>query len=267
VLRGEHVIYEAEVPYAGAGKRYLQISYTPDTDAAGLIGGWVACVTDITERKRTENALRESEERLRLAQLKTGIGVWERDLRTDKITVTPEHGALFGFESGRVNCYEDFRTHVHPDDLATYEAERDAAVLGSTTFEIEYRIIRPNGQVRWMVTRGGAFYDEMTGQPIRLVGNDADITERKQAELALAERNAQLELASKCGRVGTFVIEFDTGVIKLSPGCASILGLPENTAEISREYGLTLVHPEDLPGHALLRDQAFLNHQRELVAQ
>jgi PAS domain S-box-containing protein len=56
VLRGEHVIYEAEVPYAGAGNRYMHVSYTPDTDAAGQIVGWVACVTDITERKHSAAA-------------------------------------------------------------------------------------------------------------------------------------------------------------------------------------------------------------------
>jgi PAS domain S-box-containing protein len=360
-----------------------------------LLDLYVRQAADIIERHRAEDALRESEERLRLAQLKTGIGVWDRDLRTGKITVTPEHEALLGSESRSVKCYADFRAQVHPDDIARYEAERDAAVRRRSTFEIEYRIIRPDGQVRWLVTRGGASYDEVTGEPIRLVGNDADITERKTAELALAERNAQLllagkdagvgcyanniktgalavtegyvaihglpegttqttlaewrtkvhpddlarfderrgqifdsrcrdymfdyriirdggirwiesrgfvsydndgrpqhviginiditerkeaeivlaernaqlELASKTARVGTFVMDFHTGIVKLSPGCASIFGLPESTAEISREYGLTLVHPEDLPRHALLRDQAFLNQKPELVAQ
>ena len=232
-----------------------------------LLDLYVRQAADIIERHKGEDALRESEERLRLAQLKTGISVWDRNLRTGKMTLTPELEALLGFEPGSMKCYADFRAHVHPDDIAAYETARDAAVRRRASFEVEYRIIRPDGQVRWMVTRGGAVYDELTGGPIRLVGNDADITERKIAELALAERNTQLELASTTARVGTFVMEFHKGLVKLSPGCAIIFGLPESTAEISREYGLTLVHPEDLPRLELLRDQAFRKRQREFVAQ
>jgi PAS domain-containing protein len=64
------------------------------------------------------------------------------------------------------------------------------AVRRQETFKAEYRVIRPDGQVRWILPTGGASYDEATGEPIRLVGNDADITERKLADLVLVEQNA-----------------------------------------------------------------------------
>jgi PAS domain S-box-containing protein len=246
---------------------HFRSTQNPSHQDLRLLDLYVRQAADIIERHKGEDALRESEERLRLAQLKTGISVWDRDLRTGKVTLTPELEALLGLKPGSMKCYEDFRAQVHPDDISAYEAARNEAVRRRSTFEVEYRIIRPDGQVRWMVTRGGAIYDDETGEPIRLVGNDADITERKMAELALAERNTQLELASKTARVGTFVIEFQTGLVKLSPGGASILGLPESATEISREEGLSLVHPEDLPGLELQRDQALLKQQREFVAR
>jgi PAS domain-containing protein len=120
--------------------------------------------------------------------------------------------------------------------------------------------------MRWIEARSFISYDR-EGAAIRIIGVNIDITERKEVEFALAERNTQLELASKTARVGTFVIEFHTGLVKLSPGCASIFGLPESTTEISREYGLKLVHPEDLAPLELRRHQAFLKQQREFVAQ
>jgi PAS domain S-box-containing protein len=96
----------------------------------------------------------------------------------------------------------------------------------------------------------------------------SDITHSKQAERRLAERNTQLELASRMARVGSFVIDYTKGIINLSPGCATVLGLPENTVEIPCDESRKLVHPEDLA--ELLdaqRDHTFLKKEREFVVQ
>src|SRR5262245_7621027 len=84
---------------------------------------------------------------------------------------------------------------------------------------------------------------------------------------SLADLNAQLELAIKAVRVGSLVIDFRSGLVTLSPGCASILGLPESTVETSRNDGRKLVHPEDLAQYEASRDEAFLKKQREFFAQ
>ena len=93
------------------------------------------------------------------------------------------------------------------------------------------------------------------------------LAELTQAKHVVAERDTQLELASKTARVGTFAINFHTGLVKLSPGCAAILGLPESTVEMSTDDANKLVHPEDLVPLELRRDQALLMQQREFVAQ
>src|SRR5262249_14875091 len=155
-----------------------------------LLDLYVRQAADIIERHKAEDALHESEERLRLAQLRTGVGIWDWNLRTGRLTWTPELEAIFGLEPGSVKCYADFRDRVHPDDIEAVEAERDAAVRSRETFKVEYRIIRPDGQVRWFLAIGGAIYDEATGEPTRVLGNNVDITEHKQTELILAERNA-----------------------------------------------------------------------------
>jgi PAS domain S-box-containing protein len=223
---------------------HFRSAHKPDRQDLRLLDLYVRQAAEIIERHKAEDALRESEERLRLAQLKTGIGVWDRNLRTGKLTLTPEHEAVFGLKPGSTKCYADFRAQVHPDDIEAYEAERDAAVRRRATFEAEYRISRPDGHVRWLVTRGGAFYDQVTGEPIRLVGNDADITERKLAELALAERDAQLALASKTARVGCYVNDLERDVITVSEGYVAIHGLPEGTTETTLSQWRTRVHPD-----------------------
>jgi PAS domain-containing protein len=100
---------------------------------------------DIIERHKAEDALRESEEWLRLAQSRTGIGVWDRNLRTGKLALTPELEAIFGLKPGNVKCYADFRALVHPDDIDPYEAERDAG--GAAPRDVQGRVSRhPTGR-------------------------------------------------------------------------------------------------------------------------
>ena len=94
-----------------------------------------------------------------------------------------------------------------------------------------------------------------------------DISDRKRVALALAERNTQLELASKTARVGSFSVDFLTGIVKLSPGCATIYGLPEGTAEMSSQDARRYVHPADLQQLEAKRENALLTQQREFIAQ
>src|SRR5215467_15829523 len=88
---------------------------------------------------------------------------------------------------------------------------------------------------------------DLNGSVIGWIACVADITSSRQAEARLAERNAQLELAGKIARIGTFAYDQATQILQLSPGCAVIYGLPEGTLEISRADWRARVHPDDLP--------------------
>ncbi len=123
-----------------------------------------------------------SEARLRMAQTRTGVGIWDLDLRTHALNWTPELAEIYGLEAESVKSYSDFRDRVHPDNIESMEASRDAAIRKRERYLLEFRIIRPNGEVRWVSTTGSASYDQITGEPIRVLGNNVDITERKRAE-------------------------------------------------------------------------------------
>ena len=251
----------------GVLSTHFRSVHRPSREDLLLLDLYVRQAADIIERHQADDALRRSEERLRLAQLKTGIGLWDWDLRTGKVTWTPELEAIFGLEPGTVKTYADFRNRVHPEDVERVETERDAAIRRHEQFNVEFRIIRSDRAVRWILAMGGALYDDVTGEPTRALGNNLDITERKLAELGMTERNTQLGLASKTARVGSFVIDIARGLVNLSPGCASILGLPEGTLEITRDEARQLIHPDDLVQLDTPRDQAFLRREQEFIAQ
>jgi PAS domain S-box-containing protein len=161
---------------------HFHLVHNPAEHDLRLLDLYVRQAADIIERHKAEDALLESEERLRLAQLRTGIGIWDWNLRSGKVTWTPQLEALFGLEPGSVQSYADFRNRVHPDDIEAVEAERDAAVRRHETFKLEFRVLCRDGEVRWILAAGGAVYDETTGEPIRILGNNIDITERKELE-------------------------------------------------------------------------------------
>jgi PAS domain S-box-containing protein len=105
------------------------------------------------------------------------------------------------------------------------------------------------------------------GSIVGVVNMQLDLTERKRAEAALAERDTLLTLASKVARVGSYFLDYHTGVVRLTPGCAALYGLPEGTTRLSRAEGRSCVHPEDLAGLDAQLSQAFAERRREHVAQ
>jgi len=157
---------------------WLQETSKAEFDAAGRLLRVKGLTRDITERKRAE----EHDALLQLAQASTGVGVWGWNVRTKELGVSPELEELFGLQPGSMKDYADFRERVHPDDIEFVEAHRDASIQKHQRFQHEFRIIRPNGEIRWLASTGRVVYDEVTGEPIRFLGSNFDITERKLAE-------------------------------------------------------------------------------------
>src|SRR5215831_6864206 len=194
VLRGERVEFEEEVPISAGGPRFFHVVGEPSFDSEGLVTGWITSVSEITDLKRTTKALRESEERLRLAMSSGTIGVWDWDVSSGTVRWSPELGEIFGVDAESLRTSEDFYSLVHPGDLAAMESQRDAAIRNRKPFDLEFRIVRPSGEIRWLSARGRGYYDE-NGHVVRVVGNNIDITERVQAKEALREREQRRSLA------------------------------------------------------------------------
>ncbi|MDO9035101.1 MAG: PAS domain S-box protein, partial [Methanoregula sp.] len=153
-------------------------------DETGVLTGIHGVSRDITERKRMEKALQDSEERLRLAQTSGNIGMWDWTVNTSDLHWSPELEAHYGLSPGTIRTYDDWRQRVHPDDIDKVESDRDAAIASHAPFVLQFRILHSSGEIRWMTVKGKAFYDD-AGEVSRVIGITIDITDQKAATEAL----------------------------------------------------------------------------------
>ena len=159
---------------------------------------FITNLRDVTDRRRAEDALRESGERLRLALEAGHMGVWDWERRTNVVTWSKEHFEIMGLPPVPPQAtYETWAGRVHPDDLVSAAAAMDSAIARRTEYRNEYRIVRPDGTVRWVESRGEPRFDE-SGECTRVMGLILDISERKQAE----ETSQKLFLASRLTVMG-----------------------------------------------------------------
>ena len=145
------------------------------------------------ERRGAEQALQESEERLRLALEAAHMGTFDWDIPNNRITWSYWHEALWGFMPGEFGgTYEAFSERIHPDDLGTIDAQIAHCIAERQPYEGEFRVVWPDGSVHWISGRG-EFTFGVDNQPQRMRGAVVEITERKQAEAALLDAKENLE--------------------------------------------------------------------------
>ena len=143
-------------------------------------------------RKRFEESLRESEARLSLAATSAEAGLWVLEIASGHIWTTEKTRELYGFAPDQELNFEGFIQIVNPEDRAAVRRSVERAVQMRGDFREEYRIIHPDGTIRWMAARGRPFFNQ-AGEPERLMGVSIDISERKQMEAQLQQRLRDIE--------------------------------------------------------------------------
>lgn len=192
-LAGKRSDFEAPIPYERIGTRYMRCSYVPHINELGQTIGFTAVKVDITDRRRMEEALRESEERLRLALAAGQMGAWDVDLATDATRWDPKEFSLLGLREGTVTpSIDEFYRRVYPEDLPSVQESVRKAIDETGALELEFRVVRPDGEIRWLAARGRVLNDRQ-GRPVRMVGVNYDVTERRQTEQRLRSFTQELE--------------------------------------------------------------------------
>jgi PAS domain S-box-containing protein len=229
------------------------------------------------ERRSHEALLSDSNERLRsqeetfrqlLGSLPAAIYTTDR---AGRLTYCNQAAVdLWGKrpELGKDRWSDLWRLH-YPDGTSMPLDDRPTQIVlneGRAVRGREALLERPDGTLVPIMPCPAPLVDER-GATIGVVNMQVDLTERKEAEAALAERDTVLTLASKVARVGSYALDCHTGIVRLSPGCAALYNLPEGTTEVSSDDCRANVHPQDLPGLDLLFAEACREQQRELVAQ
>jgi PAS domain S-box-containing protein len=166
----------------------IEDSAAPIRDGQQRVLGVVLVFRDVTKRRRAEEALQRSEERLKLALDAGQIGVWDWDVVQNRVEWSELVHDIHGVERGRfAGGMEDFAKLVHPEDRGRVTGEILAAIQQNTPYDVEFRVIHPNGDVHWVATTALIFLDEK-GEARRMLGATTDITARKKAEAHLLQQ-------------------------------------------------------------------------------
>ena len=231
------------------------------------------------ERVRSEAAIRANEQRFEMA-LSAGnsIGTWDWDVVSNRVVADARFASLYGVDPDRARAgapVEEFFRSIHPDDVARVEAEIAKAVATGEPLASEYRLVQPNGRIRWVVAHGRCLHTP-NGKPERFPGASFEITERKLAEERLRELNADLErqVVERSSERGTTwqvsphllsVIDLGTGnFARVNPAWSTVLGWPES--ELVGASFQDYLHPDDLaPSWAafdkVMRGEPVLNFE------
>lgn len=193
VEEGEEIIdYEAKVKHKSGNLVDLSVTVDAIKDDKKQTIGFSMLSRDITDRKRAEEALKLSEERYSLAQRVANIGSWDWDIINGELHWSDTIEPMFGFKEGEFGkTYEAFLQCVHPDDRKFVVDSVDACVEDGKDYDIEHRIIWPDGTIRTVSENGDVLRNE-DGKAIRMLGIVQDITERKKVEERIKRQSEEL---------------------------------------------------------------------------
>jgi PAS domain S-box-containing protein len=187
----------------------------------------------VGERRRAEDEMRQSEGRLRLAIQAGGMGIWEWTVATGEVRWSPGLEAIHGMPAGSFpGTFAAFQADIHPDDRDRVR-EEIAAALARGEHRVEYRIVRPDGAVRWVEGRGEVFRDA-AGRPERLLGVCTDVTARRSADEERRTMERRLAFLGEIARSITASLDLDIVLQRIVDG-SRLLGGSDTAAIFLRD--------------------------------
>ena len=191
----KNITYEECLKFTENGEdSWWLTSLKPLFNELGEIYRIIGTSVNITERKRAEARLRESEERWELTLLGTGDGIFDWNIKTNQAFFSTQYKEMLGFSDSEIeNSYQGWRNLVHPEDLDLAEATWKAYLNHENPqYRAEFRLLCKDGSYKWILARGMAQWNQ-NGEPIRMVGSHQDISQRKAAQAEIVRLNQQLE--------------------------------------------------------------------------
>jgi PAS domain S-box-containing protein len=208
--------------------------------------GIQSVMRDITERKRTEAALRESEERLSLAFAGAQEGVWDWNLETGHVVYSARWKQMLGYEDHEIEPHVSaWERLLHPDDHERARELNAAVARGERGYQAEFRLRHKQGHYVDVLSRGVPVLRAPSGPIVRIVGTHFDLTERKRAEVALRESEERLTLAFEGAQEGVYDWNLETGAVVYSKHWKRMLGYDDHEVEPHVSAFERLIHPDD----------------------
>ncbi|MEG3902959.1 PAS domain S-box protein [Microcoleus sp. B4-C5] len=203
----------------------VSMSVSPIKDDAGNIIGASKIARNIADRKQAEAALRQSEERWELSVRGNNDGIWDWNVQTNEVFFSSRWKEMLGYEDHEIqNILDEWANLVHPDDLGwVMQAVQDHFAKKTPFYITEHRIRCKDGSYKWILDRGQALWDD-AGNVIRMAGSHTDITERKQAEVALQVSEARYRQLIDNLNAGFVIHGTDTCLQFCNETAAELLG-------------------------------------------
>jgi len=217
----------------------------------------VTTVEDLSEQRRVERERRESGERLQAALAASGTGTWRWDVATGAVVRDESLRRLYGVPAdGEDAPLDGFIALVHPDDRERVVAAGWRAARDDVPYAEEFRIVRPDGTVRWVVDRGTVVRDA-EGHARYMTGATIDVTDRKTMEMALRASERLLLDAQRVGRFGSWEWDVATNRLTWSDPICALYGITPDRAPTSFDGYLALVHPDDRANARAVAERAL----------
>ncbi|MEO1627507.1 MAG: PAS domain S-box protein, partial [Bacteroidota bacterium] len=232
---------------------------------------------DITERKKTQEALRENEERLSLALEAGQLGTWDWNIKTGETVYNRRWAEMLGYELDEIQPNDkSFNELVHPDDLSTVLDRIQEHLDGKTPFfELEARMIAKDGSIKWIYDLGKVTAYDRENTPLRATGIHIDISRMKQSEQiireseqrfrqlfeALQESEQNLREAQQMANLGSWTYDLRANTIEWTEEIYRLFELDPSEAEPSYDTYLESIHPEDRPKINVAVDRAIATGQ------
>lgn len=242
----------------GDGTLYVLQLKRPDS-LDGISGDEVNALMIIADalaaairHRRAERYLEEHEQLLRLSQHSARIGVWKFNLYSRQVEWAENISAMFGRPEGTIERDPKMiREAIRPEDISRINAAIRTCIRRDIPFEIEHRILLPDGQEKWLLEKGAVLRDEYN-RPMYLMGVMQDIDSRKRTELALAKSDYRLRRANRLAKIGHWEIHLRKGTYYWSDEVFNIFGRDPESFVPEREAVIALFHPEDRESAAAL---------------
>ena len=240
----EYCRHEVRYLNKDGGFRWIEVFARLGLNDKDEITGTYGTLQDITERRQREEELKQLTTRLSLATHSGGIGVWDFDIENNVLVWDDQMYALYGITSAQFSgAYDAWQQGLHPDDKERGDKEIQMAISGEKDFDTEFRVIWPDGTIRYIKAQAIAQKNE-SGKTVNLIGTNRDITDQKNAEKALMESDAKhvSMITNISDVIGIMGID---GIMKYkSPNIEKYFGWkPEDLVGFD---GWHTVHPDDL---------------------
>lgn len=207
---------------------------------------FIAHVEDVTERKLADDRLRQAQERLELALRGADLAAWDWNIVTGEVIFNARWAEMRGFALDEIDPRVDtWISGIHPDDLPAVQRRLTDYFDGVVAdYETEHRVHTKSGDWIWILDRGKVFTRDDHGRPIRMVGTELDITDRKRLEQSLRESKADLDRAQAVAKTGSWRHDLELDVLEWSAEMYPIFEVPPGTP-MTYESFLACVHPAD----------------------